>query len=118
MYKGEERRKYRRVRAEVEVGLEHYEQEPMMLTTTGSDSKNVSLGGLLVVIEKPVPVKSLVVAQFSLPGETEKMEVVARVVRCEKGEGGYHVGLEFLDSKPEETGVIEKYVESETGGEG
>jgi hypothetical protein len=117
MYDGKERRRYRRVRAEVEVHLERYEQEPMMLTVTGSASKNLSAAGLLIVLDEPVPVPGLVLARFSLPGEADKLEVVARAVRCEQGEEGYYVGLEFLDSGPEETGRIEKYVESETGGD-
>lgn len=114
MYNGEERRRYRRVRARVTVDIERYEQEPMLLAKTDSASKDVSIGGLLVVLENPLPVSYVVLARFSLPGETEELEVVARVVRCDKGEGGYHVGLEFLDSRPEETGRIEKYVEEET----
>jgi c-di-GMP-binding flagellar brake protein YcgR len=113
MYKGRERRKYRRVRAQVTVDIERYEREPMLLATAESASRNLSAGGLLVVLEEPVPVPSLVLARFSLPGEADKLEVVARATRCEKGEEGYYVGLEFLDSRPEETGTIEKYVEEE-----
>ena len=117
MYEGEERRQYRRVKAEVTVELEHYEEEPMFLTATDSASKNLSAGGLLVLLKEPVPVPDLVLARFSLPGETEKLEVVARVVRCDQGEDGYYVGLQFVDSRPEETDIIKKYIEEETGGD-
>jgi c-di-GMP-binding flagellar brake protein YcgR len=115
MYEGRERRRYRRVKAEVQVDIERYESEPMLLSESDSASRNVSAAGLLVVFRKPVPVPSTILARFSLPGEKDKLEVVARTVRCIKVGTGYEVGLEFLDATPEETKRIEHYVKGGTG---
>jgi c-di-GMP-binding flagellar brake protein YcgR len=114
MYEGRERRRYRRVRAEVQVDIERYESEPMLLSESDAASKNVSGAGLLVVFKDPVPVPSTVLARFSLPGEEDKLEVVARTIRCIEVEGGYGVGLEFIDATPEEIERIERYARDES----
>lgn len=115
MYDGRDRRRFRRAKAEARVDLERYDSEPMLLKTSDASSKNVSAAGLLVHFDKPLPVPSMVLARFSLPGESGSLEVVARVVRCLQAEKGYDIGLEFLDTRPLEIDKIEKYVGKEAG---
>ena len=68
MYKGEERRKYKRVKTEVQVDVEKYESSPMLLSTTDSTSKNVSIGGVLIKFKKPLEINSLILNGSLLSG--------------------------------------------------
>ena len=113
MYDGKERRKYRRVKARVSVEIEKYESAPMLLATSGAASKDVSVGGLLLRFHKSVAVPSMVLVRFLLPGEKDGLEITGRAVRCVPVEGGYDIGLEFIDTMPEEFERIQRYVQAE-----
>jgi len=115
MYEGEERRRYKRIKTEVRVDVEKYEYTPMMLSTTGAASKDVSKGGLLIRLKRKLEPGSMILARFSLPHEKSELEIVARVVRCEESQDFYEIGIEFLDNTPEESDKISKYVETESG---
>jgi c-di-GMP-binding flagellar brake protein YcgR len=112
MYKGEERRKFRRVKAQVQVEMQKYESEPMLLSSSEAASKDVSAAGILMKHDEQLPVSQTVLARFSLPGEKTELEITGRVVRCREVEGGYEIALEFLDPSANEIEQIERYVQA------
>lgn len=117
MYKGKERRKFKRVKAQVQVEMQKYESEPMLLSSSEVASKDVSAAGILLKNDEPLEASQTVLARFSLPGEKESMEAMGRVVRSTKVDDGYDVAIEFLDLMPNEIENIKRYVETVEGTE-
>jgi hypothetical protein len=60
---------------------------------------NISLGGVLVDLERPVKSGDIVTLRFNLQGEVILQNVLGLVKRCEESEGKYLTGLEFVDRK-------------------
>jgi len=117
-YGGAEKRRYGRLDAKVKVELSLYDPAKGKTTPQSAESRNVSAGGLLVLIDRPLEVSSYVLARFTLPGETEQHDFIARVVRVEEMEAlrRYDIGLEFVDIVLGDMEKIDKYVSNEMGG--
>jgi c-di-GMP-binding flagellar brake protein YcgR len=112
VFKGKDRRKYKRLKARVEVEIQQYDSAPMLLASTDGASKDFSAAGILISRSEPLPVPLTVLVRFSLPGDKEKLEIVGRTLRCTRAEGGYEISLEFLDTTPIEIEKIQRYVEA------
>jgi type IV pilus assembly protein PilZ len=69
-------------------------------------ARNINEGGLFVETEDPPDVGSLVSLEFSIPGSSEPIQVVGRVVRTGTGERdeppGMGIEFENLDSQSRE----------------
>ena len=112
---GLEKRRYLRLDTRVKVELALYDQSKGKTVPQSAESRNVSAGGLLVMVERPLDVSSYVLAKFTLPGETEQQDFIARVVRVEEVEAlrKYDIGLEFVDIVIGDMEKIDKYVSTE-----
>jgi c-di-GMP-binding flagellar brake protein YcgR len=110
---GQERRKYRRLRAEVKVEISYTDPEKDVTSlTTDPVSKDISAGGLLVRHRKPLVVGSEVVVKFLLPSEKRYIMTFARVIRADVVEEDklYDIGLCFIDIRDQDIERINKYV--------
>jgi c-di-GMP-binding flagellar brake protein YcgR len=107
-----EKRRYMRLDARVKIELSLYDPAKGKTTPKSAESRNVSAGGLLVTIDRPLEISSYVLARFTLPGETEQQDFIARVVRVEEIEAlrRYDIGLEFVDIVIGDMERIDKYV--------
>jgi c-di-GMP-binding flagellar brake protein YcgR len=114
-YGGLEKRRYSRLDTRVKVEIATYDAGKGKTVPQSAESRNVSAGGLLVTLERPLEVSSYVLARFTLPGETEQLDFIARVVRVEEVEAlrRYDIGLEFIDIVVGEMERIDKYVTDE-----
>jgi len=111
-----ERRKFKRLKLEVEVELQYYDTEKNKSRVIGdSVSRNISAGGLLVVSDRPLDIEAFVLARFLLPNEKRYIMVLAKVVRVEVIEEGgkYELGIEFVDYRKEDIDKLNEFVESE-----
>jgi len=107
-----ERRKYKRVKADVKVTIQKYKNADDFFTSEEGVGKNISAGGLLVNCKTPADVPSYVIAMFQLPGSGNKLEVVARVVRVEElTDNTYDLGLMFMRTLFGEFEELEKYIQ-------
>ena len=115
---GLEKRKYMRLDTQVGVELSLYDPAKGKTVPHTAESLNISAGGLLVTVERPLEISSYVLARFTLPGETEQQDFIARVVRVEEIEAlrRYDIGLEFVDIVIGDLEKIDKYVTSEFEG--
>ncbi len=77
--------------------------------------KNISLGGIFVATSRPLPVRTRLRIQFSLPGMTSVLETEGIVVHTirKRGKGGAGVsgmGIKFSDLSSEAKKMLEAYV--------
>ncbi len=92
-----ERREYRRVSTRIKVDILKYDEDFKDVLYEEGTSKNVSLGGLLVLHDKSLEVPSYVIASFRLPGSDERLDFLGKAVRIEDlGDGTYEVGVMFM----------------------
>jgi c-di-GMP-binding flagellar brake protein YcgR len=114
-YGGLEKRKYNRLDTRVKVEIATYDPGKGKTVPQSAETRNVSAGGLLVTLERPLEVSSYVLARFTLPGETEQLDFIARIVRVEEVEAlrRYDIGIEFIDIVVGEMERIDKYVTEE-----
>lgn len=78
-------------------------------------TKNISAGGLLLLMQENLFIGAILELRFKLPGSSEKMiECLGRIVRIEElpAEDKCLVGIMFLDLPTEDRVVINQYVES------
>lgn len=87
----EERREFVRFDASVSGKLLVLEKSPVTFTTT-----NVSQGGLLLRSRRRLGVGGIVQLELRLPGATEQWRCTARVVRVDKVDEGYEIGVEII----------------------
>ncbi len=59
--------------------------------------KNVSLGGICVIIENETDINEVIEVEFNLPGNLNKFSAQAKVVWQEKSDKGYNTGLKFTN---------------------
>jgi len=118
-YGGTDKRKYKRLDTRVKVEVSLYDPGKGKTVPRSAESRNVSAGGLLVTIERPLEVSSYVLVRFTLPGETEQHDFIARAVRVEEIEAlrRYDIGLEFVDIVVGDMEKIDEYIADELGKE-
>lgn len=110
---GEERRMYRRLKAEVKVEISYTDPEKDVTSLiTDPVSRDISAGGLLVRHRKHLAVGADVVVKFILPSEKRYVMTFARVVRVDVVEEGklYDIGICFMDTREDDIKRIDKYV--------
>ena len=114
-YDGLEKRRYKRLDTRVKTEIALYDPGKGKTVPENAETRNVSAGGLLVSLERPLEISSYVLARFTLPGETEQLDFIARVVRVEEVEAlrKYDIGLEFVDIIVGEMERIDSYVSDE-----
>lgn len=109
----DEKRKYRRLDTQVKVEISYTDPEKDVTSLiTDPVSKNMSAGGLLIRLSKPLAVGSEVVVKFLLPSEQRFIMTFGRVVRVEVVEEGskYDIGLCFINTRQQDIERIEKHV--------
>jgi len=78
--------------------------------------KNISLGGIFVATSDPLPVRTRLKIQFSLPGMKSLLETEGVVVHTMGGGRGRRsaevsgMGIKFSDLSPEAKKAIEAYI--------
>lgn len=110
-----ERRKFTRVPLNVKV-----QHEVFKVSTPRpeeSQSKNVSVGGIRLVISEKVNVGNRLRLKFSLPGETSSITVNGKIVWVEEFSvtqtpdyKAYDCGIELIDLGPEDKENISRYL--------
>lgn len=75
-------------------------------------ARNINEGGLYVETDTPPQLGSSVALQFQIPGGTEPIQVIGRVVRISEGEGGDPpgMGIEFEDLNAQSRELINELV--------
>ena len=109
----EERRKYQRLKAEVQVEISYTDPEKDVTSlTTDPVSRDISAGGLLIRHSSALPLGSEIVVKFILPSEKRYVMTFARVVRVDVVEERklYDIGLCFVNTRHEDIERINKYV--------
>lgn len=77
-----------------------------------SVTENISAGGMLLYVDEPLPVGSILELKLELPSESDSIECLARVVRIETtAEKSYLIAVCFLDLSGAERSRLNKYVE-------
>ena len=97
------------VRLEVEPGAGSLKRPPFFI------SGNISAGGMFLITSDPLPEKTKIALQFSLPENKDKIQVLAEVVWCrEKDERPGlppGMGIQFLKIKARDRKKIERFVQ-------
>ena len=78
-------------------------------------SANLSGGGIYLENTIPHPVGTRVTLRFTLPGDSEKLEVKAEVAAAIAGEEEFGMGLKFVNLGADVAERIQKYI-ARTGG--
>jgi len=106
-----QRRKYSRVKAHVVVNVQKFDGFREKISSDKGTIRNLSEGGLLLQVSKPLEIDSHIIVNFSLPGSDEKMDFIAKVVRIEKlPNGQYEAGIMFLRMIMGEFERLKQYV--------
>ena len=74
-------------------------------------TKNLSAGGMCVVVDNPLAVGSEAELEFKLPGSTEPITCTGRVVWADRARSKCELGLVFLDLSDEGRTRIEAFVQ-------
>ena len=61
------------------------------------EGKNISLGGICIIMGTEMNVDSVIDMEFHLPGNSNKFTAKAKVIWQEKTDKGYKTGLEFTN---------------------
>lgn len=107
-----EKRRFRRLDTRVKIEVSLYDTGECKTVQQNAQSRNVSAGGLLVTMDRPLEISTFVLIRFTMPGETQQHDFIAKVVRVEEVESQhkYDNGLEFVDIVAGEMEEIDKYV--------
>jgi uncharacterized protein (TIGR02266 family) len=73
-------------------------------------TKNLSAGGMCVIMDSPLAIGSEVELEFGLPGRGEPVRCSAQVVWSDKARSKCEVGLVFLDISEEDRARVEDFV--------
>jgi c-di-GMP-binding flagellar brake protein YcgR len=109
----DDRRRYRRLKAEVQVEISYTDPDKDVTSlTTDPVSRDISAGGLLIRHRSALPIGSEIVVKFILPSEKRYVMTFARVVRVDVVEERklYDIGLCFVNTREEDIERINKYV--------
>ncbi len=77
---------------------------------------NISKGGMFIKTDRPHPLGTVLLLEFTLPGRKESIHVTGKVVWTHKPTqtsiSSYEpgMGIKFLDIKPNDLALIEDYV--------
>ncbi len=75
---------------------------------------NVINGGLFIRTDEPIPLDSVVLLKFLIPGIEEVIEAEGKVILCHLKGGKHYVprgmGIKFVKLKPEDAERIHQFV--------
>lgn len=74
-------------------------------------TKNLSAGGMCVVVDNPLAVGAEAELEFTLPGSTEPISCTGRVIWVDRARSKCEIGLVFLDLPDEGRAKIDDFVE-------
>lgn len=113
----EERRKYQRFDIELELKYNLVSASKSIYSTS---SKNVSKGGISLLVYEILPKDSLIEMEISVPGEKNVLRAKGRVVWCEDqnspehldktGKRTFTAGIEFVDTDKNEKSILMDYI--------
>jgi len=90
---GADRRIHRRV--ELATNLK-YDIIPMAFPAEAGAVKNISEGGLCLLLDKELPKGTVLHVEFNLPPENDRIEAIVKVVWQQPIEGQFLTGVKFL----------------------
>ena len=123
----QEKRQFRRIPLGATVSFQElsFQKEGEAARTV---YKDVSVGGLLVSSDKPLPLGSLLKLELKVPGwgkhqnrfgppgegDLRPLVAVGEVVRLERMEedGSYELGVKFLNVYPDDLAALVKFIEA------
>lgn len=73
-------------------------------------TKNLSAGGMCVIVDSPLAIGSEVQLEFALPGNGEPIQCDAQVIWADKTRSKCEVGLVFLNLSADAKARIEDFV--------
>ena len=108
-YDGSERRKKPRAKGRFTVSYRILEEENNF---DMSQTKNISLGGMLLTTNRKFGLNAKLALQIRLPTDLEPMMLIARVIESKEVVSNliYDTRLEFLSVDPEHEKVIHKTI--------
>lgn len=123
----QEKRQYRRIPIGATVNLQElsFQKEGDAARTA---YKDVSVGGLLVESDQPLPLGTLLKLEIKVPGwgkhqhrfgppgegDLRPLVAVGEVVRIEKmdGEEGFELGVKFLNVYPDDLAALVRFIDA------
>jgi c-di-GMP-binding flagellar brake protein YcgR len=116
MYDLQERRRFVRLNALVDVAYSK-KAVPALEKEKLSVAKNISKGGICLIVYEPIKAEDVLDLKVYLPDRTTPIDVVGKVVWTKEfilgdipGNKRYDVGIEFLNVNQKELSEINKYV--------
>jgi len=108
---GIERRKYRRVRCELPLKYSIVSAKGAgdVLKSGESIILDIGMGGVAFLVDHPVNIYDVSDLEISWP-EPPPIKVTGEIRRATKVEGGYLLGIHFLDIKDEDRERIKDYI--------
>ena len=110
-----ERRRFPRLPLKVNVKYDVLKGLPLRAKET--QSKNISIGGICLVVPEKINIGTLLRLKLSLKGETSYITVKGKVVWVEEFSvdstsdyKAYDCGIEFVDISPQEQESISRYL--------
>ena len=112
---GKERRKFMRITAATKVKISRYDPKEKVVTTSDSNSKNLSANGVLVPSSKELPKDSFVKVDFTLPCEKTPTAFFGKVSRAIKiAENSFEIAVAMLEMPKGSIKKIEKFIVKNT----
>ncbi len=82
------------------------------VATVQAKTRNISLGGVFITASSPLPFGSKVKLRFSVPTQTEVIEIDGEVRWVENEEGGTHgLGIQFGGLRARDVWALNKFFE-------
>ena len=83
-------------------------------TWTSVRMLDISVGGAALMVDEPLPAGSSRMIRFYLPGNPERLSLVARVAHCTPHTflAGYRVGIEFVRRENNAFAIIEQFIKN------
>ena len=78
-------------------------------------TKNISAGGMMLVVQTLMPVGAIMDMKLDLPGEDESIQCLAKVVRIDEAKQPktFIVSLHFLDITSAARAQLNRYIDKE-----
>ncbi len=98
---------------EMTESREHLRVDAKVTISYLGPTKNLSAGGMCVMMDSPLEVGAEPQLEFTLPDDQNSISCTAQVVWSEKGHSGQktEVGLVFMDISSEDKARIEEFVQ-------
>lgn len=112
-----DKRQHTRLDTRVKVEVSVYDTAQGETVLQSAESRNVSAGGLLVTLDRPLEISAFAMVHFTLPGGGEPLDFIAKVMRVKESDSPdmYDIGLQFVDIIIGDFGKVKEYILDETG---